>query len=228
MIRILYEDKACVIAEKPAAMLSEPDGSGNDIVTALSAQINTKCLLVHRLDRGTGGVMLLAKDTRSAAAFSRLVQERDGFCKMYLAVVHGIPEQSEGRFDDLLFKDSQKNKVFIVRRERRGVKKAALEYRVLKTLEHEGKACSLVLVHLLTGRTHQIRVQFAGRKMPLLGDGKYGSHDNRCETALWSFGLSLKSPVTGKEISTRSLPPEEYPWNLFDIKNSLLQEDINA
>lgn len=227
MINILYEDKCCVIAEKPAALLSEPDGSGNDIVTAVSEQIGTKCLLVHRLDRGTGGAMLLAKDSRSAAGFSKLIQERDGFCKRYLAVVHGVPEQSEGRFEDLLFKDSQKNKVFIVKRERRGVKKAVLEYRVLKTIEQDGKPCSLVLIHLLTGRTHQIRVQFAGRKMSLLGDGKYGSRDNHCETALWSFGLSLKSPFTGKEISARSFPPEEYPWNLFDIKNSV-EEDLNA
>lgn len=227
MINILYEDTFCVIAEKPAAMLSEPGGSGDDIVTALSAQLNTKCLLVHRLDRGTGGAMLLAKDSHSAAVFSKLIQEREGFCKRYFAVVHGVPKQSEGRFEDLLFKDSQKNKVFIVKRERRGVKKAALEYRVLKTVEQGGKPCSLVLIHLLTGRTHQIRVQFAGRKMPLLGDGKYGSRDNHCETALWSCGLSLKSPMTGKEINALSFPPNEYPWNLFDIKNSV-EEDLNA
>lgn len=225
LIKLLYEDKYKVIAEKPAAMLSEPSAAGEDIVTALSAQLGTQCFLVHRLDRGTGGAMLLAKTSRSAGELCRLVQEKDAFIKEYLAVVKGTPESPEGRFEDLLFKDSQKNKVFIVKRERKGVKKAALEYRVLKALEHGGEACSLVLVRLITGRTHQIRVQFAGRKMPLLGDGKYGSRDNRCETALWSFRLSFSDPQGGKTVCAKSFPPKEYPWSLFDIENLVGTED---
>ena len=224
MLKILYEDKSAAIIEKPADMLSEPSAAGNDAVTALSEQVGTQCFLVHRLDRGTGGAMLLAKTSRAAAAFSRLIQERSGFEKEYLAVISGAPEAPEGRFEDLLFKDSQKNKVFIVKRERRGVKKAALEYRVLKTVEHGGAPCSLVLVRLITGRTHQIRVQFAGRKMPLLGDGKYGSRDNRCETALWSFRLSYKDPQSGKTVCAKSFPPKEYPWSLFDIENLVKEE----
>lgn len=228
MLKILYEDKAAVVAEKPAAMLSEPAPGGEDIVTALSEQLGVQCCLVHRLDRGTGGAMLLAKSSRAAADFSRLIQERNGFEKEYLAVVGGAPEAPEGHFEDLLFKDSQKNKVFIVKRERRGVKKAALDYRVLKTAEQDGRTCSLVLVRLLTGRTHQIRVQFAGRKMPLLGDGKYGSRDNRCETALWSFSLAYADPKSGKTVCARSLPPAEYPWSLFDIQNLVNTEDSNA
>ncbi len=228
MLKILYEDKAAVVAEKPAAMLSEPAPGGEDIVTALSEQLGVQCCLVHRLDRGTGGAMLLAKSSRAAADFSRLIQERNGFEKEYLAVVSGVPEAPEGHFEDLLFKDSQKNKVFIVKRERRGVKKAALDYRVLKTVEQGGKACSLVLVRLLTGRTHQIRVQFAGRKMPLLGDGKYGSRDNRCETALWSYRLAYTDPKSGKTVCARSLPPAEYPWSLFDIQNLVKTEDTHA
>ena len=172
MLKILYEDKAAVIIEKPAEMLSEPSAGGDDVITVLSAQLGARCFPVHRLDRGTGGAMLIAKTSAAAAEFSRLIQERSGFEKKYLAVISGVPEEAEGRFEDLLFKDSQKNKVFIVKRERRGVKKAVLEYRVLKTLEHGGKPCSLVLVKLVTGRTHQIRVQFAGRKMPLLEIGR--------------------------------------------------------
>ena len=158
MIKILYEDRVAAVAEKPASLLSEPAPGGEDIVTALSQQLGVQCYLVHRLDRGTGGVMLLAKSSAAAADFSRLIQERNGFEKEYLAVITGVPDEPQGHFEDLLFKDSQKNKVFIVKRERRGVKKAALDYRVLKTLEHDGKVCSLVLVRLLTGRTHQIRV----------------------------------------------------------------------
>ena len=228
MLKILYEDKAAVIIEKPAEMLSEPSAGGDDVITVLSAQLGARCFPVHRLDRGTGGAMLIAKTSAAAAEFSRLIQERSGFEKKYLAVISGVPEEAEGRFEDLLFKDSQKNKVFIVKRERRGVKKAVLEYRVLKTLEHGGKPCSLVLVKLVTGRTHQIRVQFAGRKMPLLGDGKYGSRDNRCETALWSFMLSYKDPQSGKTVFVSSLPPKEYPWNMFDTENLVWQEDADA
>lgn len=228
MLKILYEDKAAAVIEKPAALLSEPAPGGDDVVTAFSRQISAPCYLVHRLDRGTGGAMLLAKSSRAAADFSRLIQERNGFEKEYLAVISGAPEAPEGHFEDLLFKDSQKNKVFIVKRERRGVKKAALDYRVLKTLEQNGKVCSLVLVRLLTGRTHQIRVQFAGRKMSLLGDGKYGSRDNHCETALWSYRLSYKDPRTGKAVCARSLPPAEYPWSLFEVENLVDTEDSNA
>ena len=136
MLKILYEDKAAVIIEKPAEMLSEPSAGGDDVITVLSAQLGARCFPVHRLDRGTGGAMLIAKTSAAAAEFSRLIQERSGFEKKYLAVISGVPEEAEGRFEDLLFKDSQKNKVFIVKRERRGVKKAVLEYRVLKTLEH--------------------------------------------------------------------------------------------
>ena len=126
MLKILYEDKAAVIIEKPAEMLSEPSAGGDDVITVLSAQLGARCFPVHRLDRGTGGAMLIAKTSAAAAEFSRLIQERSGFEKKYLAVISGVPEEAEGRFEDLLFKDSQKNKVFIVKRERRGVKKAVL------------------------------------------------------------------------------------------------------
>ena len=112
-----------------------------------------------------------------------------------------------------------------MKRERKGVKKASLSYRVLSTAKNgEHGEVSLVLVRLNTGRTHQVRVQFASRKMPLLGDGKYGSRDNRCETALWSCRLAFKHPATGEEIDLRSLPPKEYPWDIFDVRE--LAEDI--
>ena len=107
----------------------------------------------------------------------------------------------------------------MVKRERKGVKEASLEYKVLATAEHpdHGKI-SLVRVKLHTGRTHQVRVQFASRKMPLLGDGKYGSRDNHCETALWSFRLGFRHPITGEFVEVKSLPPKEYPWNIFDVE----------
>ena len=218
-MKVLFEDKFIIICEKPANVLSEPGAGGEDIVTLASNHVCKPCYLVHRLDRNTGGAMVLSKMQKATGKLSEAIQKRE-FEKEYLAVIKGVPEEEEGVFKDLLFKDSQKNKTFVVNRERKGVKEASLEYKVLKTLEHpEHDKISLVRIKLHTGRTHQVRVQFASRKMPLLGDGKYGSRDNHCETALWSFRLGFKHPITGENIEVKSLPPEEYPWNLFDLEN---------
>ena len=223
-MNVLYEDKFLIAVEKPAAVLSEPSPGGEDVLTLAKEMTGGDCFLVHRLDRNTGGTMVLAKSAAAAGKLSDLIQKRE-FIKEYLAVIKGVPEAPEGVFEDLLFKDSGKNKTFVVKRERKGVKKASLSYRVLSTAKNgEHGEVSLVLVRLNTGRTHQVRVQFASRKMPLLGDGKYGSRDNRCETALWSCRLAFKHPFTGKEIDLRSLPPKEYPWDIFDVRE--LAEDI--
>ncbi|MBP1569202.1 MAG: RluA family pseudouridine synthase [Oscillospiraceae bacterium] len=220
-MKVLFEDKFIIIVEKPASVLSEPDGKGEDIVTMASAHVCKPCFLVHRLDRNTGGAMVLSKMQKATRKLSEAIQKRE-FEKEYIAVIKGVPEEAEGIFKDLLFKDSQKNKTFVVKRERKGVKEASLEYKVLSTAEHpEHGKISLVLIKLHTGRTHQIRVQFASRKMPLLGDGKYGSRDNHCETALWSRRLFFKHPITGENVEAVSMPPEEYPWNLFDIDSLL-------
>ncbi|MBQ4547541.1 MAG: RluA family pseudouridine synthase [Oscillospiraceae bacterium] len=216
-MKVLFEDKFIIIVEKPAEVLSEPDGKNPDIVTLASEHVCKPCFLVHRLDRNTGGAMVLSKMQKATGKLSEAIQKRE-FEKEYIAVIKGVPEEPQGVFEDLLFKDSQKNKTFVVKRERKGVKAASLEYKVLSTLEHDehGKI-SLVLIKLHTGRTHQIRVQFASRKMPLLGDGKYGSRDNHCETALWSHRLAFKHPITGESVEAKSFPPEKYPWNLFDM-----------
>ena len=217
-MKVLYEDKFIIICEKPANVLSEPVAGGEDIVTMASNHVCKPCYLVHRLDRNTGGAMVLSKMQKATGKLSEAIQKRE-FEKEYLAVIKGVPEEAEGVYKDLLFKDSQKNKTFIVKRERKGVKEARLECKVLATAEHpEHGVISLVKVKLHTGRTHQVRVQFAGRKMPLLGDGKYGSRDNHCETALWSFRLGFKHPITGENIEAKSMPPAEYPWNIFDIE----------
>ncbi|MBQ7124302.1 MAG: RluA family pseudouridine synthase [Oscillospiraceae bacterium] len=218
-MKVLFEDKFIIICEKPANVLSEPAAGSEDIVTLASEHVHRPCYLVHRLDRNTGGAMVLSKMQKATGKLSEAIQKRE-FEKEYIAVIKGVPEEEEGVFKDLLFKDSQKNKTFIVKRERKGVKEASLEYKVLASAEHpEHGTVSLVRVKLHTGRTHQVRVQFAGRKMPLLGDGKYGSRDNHCETALWSFHLGFKHPITGEQVDVKSMPPAEYPWNLFDIEN---------
>ncbi len=216
-MNILWEDKSLLVVEKPAGVLSEPSKDGEDVVSLLKKQTGKPVFLVHRLDRNTGGVMALAKFGDSAAKLSAAMQN-PAFVKEYFAVIHGEPEEPEGVFEDLLFKDSSKNKTFVVKRERKGVKKASLSYRVLDTAETGGETVSLVLARLHTGRTHQVRVQFASRKRPLLGDGKYGSRDNRCETALWSAHLSFSHPKTGNLVSVESVPPREYPWDLFPVE----------
>lgn len=216
-MKVLFEDKFIIIVEKPANILSEPGSNGDDIVTFTSNHVGKPCFPVHRLDRNTGGAMVLSKLQKATGKLSEAIQKRE-FEKEYIAVVKGVPEEPEGIFKDLLFKDSQKNKTFVVKRERKGVKEAELEYKVLSTVDHpEHKKISLVLIKLHTGRTHQIRVQFASRKMPLLGDGKYGSRDNHCETALWSRRLAFKHPITGENVEAISMPPNEYPWDLFDL-----------
>ncbi|MBQ2862203.1 MAG: RluA family pseudouridine synthase [Oscillospiraceae bacterium] len=216
-MKVLFEDKFIIVAEKPADVLSEPSAEGKDIVTMAEEHVHKPCYLVHRLDRNTGGAMVLSKMQKATGKLSEAIQKRE-FGKEYIAVIKGVPEEPEGVYKDLLFKDSQKNKTFVVKRERRGVKEASLEYKVLSTAEHpEHSTVSLVRIKLHTGRTHQIRVQFASRKMPLLGDGKYGSRNNHCETALWSFRLAFAHPITGEAVEVKSLPPKEYPWNLFDL-----------
>lgn len=214
-MNILFEDKFILICEKPAGVSSEPDGSGEDVVTAASCRAGKDCLLVHRLDRVTGGAMVLAKTPAAAAKLSAMIQNRS-FLKEYLAVVEGVPAEKAGVMQDLLFKDSRRNKSFVVTRKRAGVKDASLEYRLIGVSE---SGTSLVLVRLHTGRTHQIRVQFASRGMPLLGDGKYGSRENKCTAALWSCRIGFKHPMTGEDIMAVSMPERKWPWTEFDFKS---------
>ena len=118
---------------------------------------------------------------------------------------------SEDTLTDLLFRDAAHNKSYVVKRMRKGVREARLSYREIARTE----ALSLVRIQLHTGRTHQIRVQFASRGLPLLGDIRYGSRDERCTAALWSYRLALRHPVTGETVDVSALPPEGYPWQLF-------------
>lgn len=169
---------------------------------------------VHRLDRAVGGVMVYARSQRAAADLSRQIQERH-FQKEYLAVCAGCPDPAAGEMTDLLYKDAAKGRAFPVKRLRRGVKEARLEYRVLGTASLEEGTAGLVSVTLHTGRFHQIRAQFAARKMPLLGDGKYGSRVKGCSIALFSHRLAFHAPGTGKAVEYTAAPPALWPWTLF-------------
>ncbi len=203
MIEILYEDKDIVFCVKPVGMSSE-----HDLPQALKQQLDCEIFTLHRLDTPVGGVMVYAKNKISAAKISKKIADNSDFNKTYLTVCEGEFENPDGVMKDLLFKDSSKNKSFVVKKERKGVKKAELSYRVLNSGEYGGKTCSLVSVLLKTGRSHQIRVQFASRKHPLLGDGKYGSKIN-CPIALFSHKIETCG------ISMSKNPPDKAPWNLF-------------
>lgn len=187
-MEILYSDENIVIIIKPVGLDSE-----HDIKEALGEEVFT----LHRLDKNVGGVMVYAKNKKVAASLSKAIQ--DGLMiKEYLAKVHGTPKESDV-LEDLLFKDSKKNKVFVVKRQRAGVKKAKLQYKRLT----EGEE-SLVHVRLFTGRSHQIRVQFASRGFPLVGDHKYGSKSEIKEPMLFSHKITF--PYKGESVSFEATP----------------------
>lgn len=164
---------------------------------------------VHRLDRDTGGLMVMAKNSKSAAFLSEEVRE-DRFKKEYLAVIEGEITPAAGRLTDLLFHDKTKNRTYVVKSQRKGVKQAVLDYSIIAVNDN----CSLAKIALVTGRTHQIRVQFASRGKPLYGDRKYGSI-HKSSLALWAYRLEFCNPVSKKLLEFVSYPPGEEIWGEF-------------
>ena len=206
MITILGETKAYEVIVKPVGIASQGE-SENALPYLLQEQLHSEIYPVHRLDQMVGGVMVYAKTASFAKELSRQIQQ-NVFRKKYLAVVTGKPEL-QATLKDYLYHDKTRNKTFVVKKLRKGVKEAILDYVVLDTNDTN----SLVEVHLHTGRTHQIRVQFAARKHPLVGDGKYGSKDNRCEVSLWASGCQFLYNGVNKQYACR--PEWQYPWNQF-------------
>lgn len=220
-MKILYEDKYLIVCEKPVGVESQKSSSGKTDMPTLLSQYrrdrgeDTYIGVVHRLDTATGGAMIYSKREDMTGKLSALVQSGD-YKKVYLAVAHGEPEEACGEMRDLLYHDKMRNKSFVCDKKRSGVKEAILNYRTLESIETEGgEKVSLIEVKLITGRTHQIRVQLASRKMPLVGDGKYGSRDNKATCALWSHRVRFTHPVTKKVIECESLPEDAYPWSTF-------------
>ena len=213
-ISVLFEDAHIVVVEKPPFLVCESTAKKDGLADLLEEQTGGYIGTVHRLDRGVGGVMVYAKTPAAAAKLSATVQARE-LKKEYLAVVHGKPMPEGGEMRDLLFHDRRQNKTFVVERQRAGVKEALLEY---DTVEHlktaRGEECSLMHILLHTGRTHQIRVQFASRGHSLLGDGKYGARGDSRQIALFATRLAFSHPITRKKMEF------ELPWNaLSDILN---------
>lgn len=191
-MEFLYTSKEIAVILKPVGLDAE-----QEVPAAIAAEIGGDVFPIHRLDKNVGGCMVYARTPRAAAALSRAVQE-GAMQKEYVALVHGTPPE-QGDWQDLLWKDSGKNKVFVVQRERKGVKAARLEFTCLRPGE-----ISLVRILLHTGRSHQIRVQFASRGYPLVGDHKYGARDGCAAPQLFSCALTF--PLNGRTMHFEALP----------------------
>ena len=188
----IYTDKDIAVCVKPVGMDSE-----HELPEAIVKELGGEVFPVHRLDKNVGGLMVYARTRRAAAALSRAIQEGT-MVKEYVALIHGTPPE-QGDWQDLLWKDARSNKVFVVKRQRKGVKEARLEFTRLSVGE-----ASLVRVRLHTGRSHQIRVQFASRGYPLVGDHKYGARDETPSPMLFSCALTF--PYQGKQLHFEAMP----------------------
>lgn len=206
----VFLDEHIAVCIKPPRVLStdEPGGMPELVRNALGDP-NASVRTVHRLDRVVSGLMVLARSAEAAAELSRQIRENQ-FEKEYLAVIHGQPHSSAGRLTDLLLRDKQERKTYIVQQPAKGVQEAILDYQTLNTSD----TMSRVRIQLITGRTHQIRAQFSGRGMPLVGDRKYSTLEDPCEIALWSYRLAFSHPATGEAMEFTVKPPEIYPWTV--------------
>ena len=207
MIDIVYADADIAVCIKPAMVLSTDEPGG--LPELLRAELGTKDFrTVHRLDRVVSGLMVVARNAAAASDLSRQIRE-GSFQKEYQAVLHGCPEAEQGTLTDLLGRDKARKMTFVADAPGKDIQEAVLDYRLLaKSAEF-----SKVRIRLHTGRTHQIRVQFASRGLPLVGERKYSELDDPCEIALWSYRLGFTHPKTGKKMEFTMEPPQEYPWS---------------
>ena len=210
-MELIYQDRDIVVCIKPPRVLSTDEPGGvPELVRQALGEPNGNVRTVHRLDRVVSGLMVLARSAKSASELSRQIREGQ-FQKEYLAVVHGRPEQDAGTLRDLLLRNKQERKTYIVAQPGKDVQEAILDYQVLGSQQDLSK----VRIQLQTGRTHQIRAQFSGRNMPLVGDRKYSLLEDDCQIALWSYRLAFRHPYTGEQMEFVHQPPREYPWSVF-------------
>lgn len=210
-MELLHVDDDIIVCIKPARVLSTDEPGGvPELVRQTLGDEKADVRTVHRLDRVVGGLMVLARNPESASELSRQIRE-DQFQKEYLAVIYGAPETDAGTLKDLLYRDKARKMTMIAHEPGKGVQEAILNYDVLGTTGQLSK----VHIQLLTGRTHQIRVQFASRSMPLVGERKYALPEDDCQIALWSYKLGFYHPKTSTWITFVQDPPLEYPWNCF-------------
>ena len=209
-MEILYLDADIVVCVKPQRVLSTDEPGGvPELVRRELGDEKADVRTVHRLDRVVGGVMVLARSASAASELSRQIRENE-FGKEYLAVVHGVPEAEEGQLRDLLGRDKARRMTFVAAEPGKGIQEAVLSYRVLNRADD----LTRVRIRLHTGRTHQIRVQFASRGMALVGERKYDTREDPCEIALWSNMVEFTHPRTGARMIFRKEPPRAYPWTV--------------
>lgn len=205
-MEILYADADIVVCVKPPRVLSTDEPGG--LPEMLRAELGTKDFrTVHRLDRVVSGLMVVARNAASASELSRQIRENT-FEKEYQAVVHGVPEAQSGTLRDLLGRDKARKMTYVAAEPGKDIQEAVLDYWVLA----KNETFSKVRIRLHTGRTHQIRVQFASRGMPLVGERKYSELNDPCEIALWSYRLGFCHPKTGEKMEFTHEPPKDYPW----------------
>ncbi len=211
MLEILYHDRDILVCVKPAGVRStdEPGGLPELVRTALGdpkANVRT----VHRLDQVVSGLMVLARNVKAASELSRQIREQE-FHKEYLAVIHGQTPDAAGTFTDLLLRRKEERKTYVVTEPEKNAQEAILDFRCL------GQTDGLSKVHitLRTGRTHQIRCQFASRDLPLVGDRKYSLLEDDCPIALWSYRLQFLHPWTKEPVEFMQEPPATEPWVRF-------------
>ena len=207
-MELIHIDRDIVVCIKPARVLSTDEPGGlPDLIRDALGEPNANIRTVHRLDRVVSGLMVLARTNTSAAELSRQIREGE-FQKEYLAVVHGVPKEPKGTLQDLLLRNKAEKKTYVVTQHGKDVQEAILNYELLS----QSSRISKVRIELVTGRTHQIRAQFSGRGMPLVGDRKYSLFEDDCEIALWSHKIAFNHPYTKQRMEFIQEPPEVYPW----------------
>ena len=208
---IIYQDKDIVVCVKPPRVLSTDEPGGvPELVRQALGDPNANVRTVHRLDRTVSGLMVLARRSKAASELSRQIREGT-FQKEYLAVVHGAPDEENGTLRDLLVRDKARRMTFVTTEPGKDAQEAVLHYQTLD----RGKGMSRLRIQLETGRTHQIRVQFSSRGLPLVGDRKYGKGEDDCEIALWSYRLAFLHPYRQEPMEFILEPPADYPWSSF-------------
>lgn len=223
MINVLYEDNHILCVEKPVNIPVQQDNSKDDdflsmcklyIKNKYNKPGNVYLGLVHRLDRPVGGVMLFAKTSKAASRLSEAVRTHQ-LKKEYIAILDGVPSKQSDTLVDYLEKDHKSNRVHVTD-EKHG-KKSLLDYEVLDIKDKK----TLVHIHLHTGRSHQIRVQFSSRNLPLLYDQRYHPNPTKGQIALYAYKLTFLHPTKKEEITITCLPKNKDPWNLFEVKKCL-------
>ena len=206
-MKLVYVDDDILVCLKPARVLSTDEPGGvPDLCREAMGNPKADVRTVHRLDRVVAGLMVLARNAKAASELSRQIRD-DEFEKEYQAVVHGQAEE-KATLVDLLGRDKARKMTFVAPEPAKGVQEAVLDYWLLA----KNDDMSRVQIRLHTGRTHQIRVQFASRNMPLVGERKYSERNDPCEIALWSCRLAFTHPRTGQRMEFTHEPPQEFPW----------------